>query len=79
MEKQLTYLEAWADFWKWIRKPEQRERWKDIGRQGKQYLYKADIARRDGSLGYERVKNILTTYAPDRYNFREAVILKEDV
>lgn len=76
MEKQLTYLEAWADFWKWIRKPEQQERWQAISRKGKQYLYKADIAKRAGTLGYERTKNILTEYAPDRYDFREAVILK---
>lgn len=78
MEKQLTYLEAWADFWQWIRQPEQRTRWQEISRQEKQYLYKADIAYRADGLGYERTKNILTEYAPDRYDFREAVILKED-
>lgn len=78
MEKQLTYLEAWADFWQWIRQPEQAPRWADIDRQKKQYLYKANIDYNSSRLGYERTKNLLMEYAPDRYDFREAVILKED-
>lgn len=76
MEKQLTHLEAWADFWKWIK---EQPGWADIERGEKQYLYKTEKAARDSELGYIRVKNILTTYAPDRYAFREAVILKDDV
>lgn len=77
MEKHLTYLDAWADFWQWIRQPEQRNKWKAITRQQQQYIYKANIAHRNGALGYERTKNILCQYAPDRYEFKETVILHQ--
>lgn len=78
MEKQLTYLEAWVDFWQWIRQPEQQRRWADIDRKVKQYLYKANIDYNSNRLGYERTKNILMEHATDRYDFREAVILKDN-
>lgn len=74
MEKHLTALEAWNDFWAWIR---HQEKWRDISRREKQYLYKAQKAARDGVLGYDRVKRLLTTYAHGRYQFSEIIYLLE--
>lgn len=78
MEKHLTAYEAWDDFWKWLREPEQSGLWESLSRERKQYLYKADINRRNGALGYTRIKNILSEHAPDRYTAVEGFILKED-
>lgn len=74
MERQLTALAAWADFWQWIKT---QPHWRDIPRTQKQYMYRASKDEREGKLGYERIKNILTEYAPDRYRFDERVILIE--
>lgn len=74
MEKQLSALDAWADYWTWIR---QQPKWADIGRRQKQYMYRAEKDFREGKLGYERIKNILTTYAPGRYTFTEIVTVNE--
>lgn len=74
MEKLLTPLEAWGTFWPWIRsQPE----WAQLSRQQRQYLYKAVKAAREGNLGAARIKSLLTKYAPERYEFRETVILKQ--
>jgi hypothetical protein len=43
----------------------------------RQYLYKAVKAAREGNLGAARIKSLLTKYAPERYEFRETVILKQ--
>lgn len=74
MERQLTALAAWADFWRWVKA---RPEWKDIPRKEKQYMYRAKKDAKDGRLGYERIKNILSKYAPARYRFEERVILIE--
>lgn len=74
MERQLTALAAWADFWRWVKT---RPEWKDIPRKQKQYMYRAAKDCREDKLGYERVKNILTQYAPDRYRFEERVVVVE--
>lgn len=69
MERHLTAGEAWADFWQWIREPQQAERWKRISREEKNYLGKIDIHHREGKLGEKRIKNALAKYAPDRYQY----------
>lgn len=76
MEKQLSVLDAWQDFFAWIRLPEQKPLWAAIPRKKKQYIYKAEIARKEGKLGYERVKSILLEYAPKRYLFNVVVTLR---
>ena len=75
MEKVLTPEQAWINFWEWIRQPEQAKTWQTVSRKRKQYLYKAEIDRKVGKLGYVRIKNILKENAPGRYEFREQVIL----
>ena len=72
---ELTPIEAWADFWKWIRLPEQAAEWAGLTRAEKQYLYKANIHAGVGVLGERRIRALLTKYAPARYEFRTAVIL----
>lgn len=72
---ELTPIEAWADFWKWMRQPEQAAEWAGLTRAEKQYLYKAEIHAKAGRLGFERIHALLTKYAPARYEFRTAVIL----
>lgn len=74
MSIEITYKEAWIDFFRWIK---EQEEWKEMPRKEKQYLYLAEKHRRDGRLGYERVKHILERYAPDRYTFRETVLLNQ--
>lgn len=75
MERQLTHAEAWEDFWKWVRT---QERWKDIPRPQKQYMYKAAEAYRKKSLGPDRIQKILTAHAPDRYTFETTVTLHDE-
>jgi len=77
MERHLTAGEAWQDFWRWIREPEQADRWRDISREEKNYLGKADIHHRQGKLGDTRIKNALEKYAPDRYTAVGGFIVKE--
>jgi hypothetical protein len=62
--KQMTYLDAYDDFRKWL---PQQDRWQNMVKREKQYIAKADEARRKGTLGIERVKALLEKYAPERY------------
>jgi hypothetical protein len=76
MEKQLTHMEAWHDFYRWM---ESRRDAGDIPRIPKdvqEAKYAASGDRKHG-LGQKRIKNLLTKYAMDRYEFRESVILHE--
>jgi len=78
MKITLTHLEAWDDFWKWIRK---QPKWKDIprtGKYGKQYMYKTQKAWKEGGLGIDRVSAILSLHAKDRYDF-VVMINEEDI
>lgn len=77
MEKHLTPEGAFKDFFDWIRQPDQTALWKSIGRQKQQYIYRAEIHRKQGQLGDVRIKTILEDIAPGRYEFREYVILKD--
>jgi len=71
----LDHLAAWDDFWIWIK---EQPIWSDkdaLPIMQKRYLYKAKWAREKGHLGRERVRNILEKYAPERYDFKEIVVL----
>lgn len=70
MDLKITPLEAWADFWVFIKSTES---WHTIPRTEKQYLYKAQGAYVAGRLGYDRIKHLLERYAPDRYKFEVVV------
>jgi hypothetical protein len=75
MIREITPLEAWADFWKWIRLPDNSAVWAGLSRAQKQYLYKANIHAGGGVLGEKRIRALLERYAPERYEFRTSVIL----
>jgi hypothetical protein len=76
--KQLSQQEAFDDFLKWVKVSGV---WDTLSVKDKNRII---TARRDNAgkrktrrLGYERLKSILITYAPDRYKFLEMVILVE--
>lgn len=77
MEKQLTPLEAFADFLIWVKAS---GRWADLN---KAHRNRIITARRDADgkrglpLGVARIRSILNDYAPERYRFEERVILIE--
>ena len=71
----ITHDDAWRDFWAWLRSPAQENRWREISRSAKNYLYQADYAAKEGRLGYERTRSILERYAPERYRFEQWVVV----
>lgn len=76
MEKQITIREAWADFYEWGKR---QPFWKDLTKQELRRMYDAQAdykGSRGQGLGHDRIKSILTKYAPGRYEFRETVILR---
>lgn len=75
MERTLTHLEAWQDFYAWMRAKKQSGEIRAIPKDIQEAQYAKEGKRRHG-LGEKRIKNLLTKYAPERYEFREAVILK---
>jgi hypothetical protein len=77
-EKTLTPVEAWDNFWLWLRG---QPKWQDLTREEKNELYKASRARKIGkpyNLGPARIRHLLDKHAPGRYEFREVVIVHED-
>lgn len=76
--KQLTPQEAFADFLQWVKAS---GAWDTLGKKDRNRIITArrDMAGNRGRyrLGYERLKSILTTYAPGRYLFSEIVTLVE--
>ena len=77
MERQLTYLEAWDDFYTWARLP---ENWTNIKRPWRDKIIKAQrrhVTGKPSSLKCEGVKSIIMKCAPVRYRFEERVILIE--
>ena len=74
MDLKITPLEAWADFWAFIKTTDS---WHSIPRAEKQYLYKAQAAAGQGKLGYERIKHLLERYAPERYEFQAVVTVHQ--
>lgn len=76
MEKALTHKEAWADFCRWLDSSKAAGEIARIPKDVQEARY-ADSGLRPHGLGEKRIKSLLTKYAPDRYEFRESVILKE--
>lgn len=76
MEKIVTHMEAWNDFYKWMESRRDAGEIKAIPKDVQEAKYANEGLRKHG-LGEKRIKNILTKYAPGRYEFRESVILKE--
>lgn len=77
MSTPMTPDQAWEDFYKWIR---QQPEWSNIQGKERQRIYEANAAfkgQRKHPLGYSRIKDILSRYARDRYEFREQIILKQ--
>jgi len=72
----MTHLEAWADFYRWIKR--QHEVWINLPRTEKQYFYKTEKAARDGKLGNSRIEAVLKRYAPERYEFKSIVIIHDE-
>lgn len=70
----MSPLEAWADFYGWMKSRQQAG---DIGHIPKdvQEAHYANMGRRKHPLGERRIRALLTKYAPERYEFRTAVIL----
>ena len=77
MDKETTPLAAWADFYAWVR---QQPKWRKMTKQERKRIYDADAdsrGTRKQSLGVSRIRKILEEYAPDRYEFRDVVVIKE--
>lgn len=77
MERHLTPLDAWADFYEWVRR---QPHWADVPRKEKLRVYEANAAykgQRAHPLGYDRIKSILTQYGRGRYTFTEKVTINE--
>lgn len=79
MQKQITYKEAWDDFFLWIK---DQDIWKDreqMPRSVKQYIDRANRHSRAGHLGRERARGIIEKYAPGRYKFLDIVELNGEL
>lgn len=77
MEKQLSHLDAWANFWVWVNQPEQ---WAKVDRPGRDRIAKAQkryLFKHPADLSYIGVKSLLEQYAPARYSFTETITLHE--
>lgn len=72
----MTHMEAWNDFYKWMESRRDSGEISAIPKDVQEAKYAANGTRRH-PLGEKRIKNLLTKYAPGRYEFREAVILKD--
>lgn len=75
MQIQMSPLEAWNDFFEWMKT---RRMSGDIAQIPKdvQEAHYANAGRRKHPLGEKRIHALLTKYAPERYEFRAAVILR---
>ena len=76
MELNMTHMEAWKDFYKWMESRRDAGEISKIPKDVQEAKYAANGDRKHG-LGEKRIKNLLARYAPDRYEFRETVILKD--
>jgi hypothetical protein len=68
MEEILSPVEAWIDFYAWIKSS---EKWNQISRADKQYLDKTNRAVLSGNAGQSRIKKALELHAPGLYAFVE--------
>ncbi len=67
----MTHKEAWNDFFTWIKT---QDKWNDIPRKKKQYLYVVKSALAKGKNVDHWIESILKEHAPDRYVF---VVMKK--
>ncbi len=77
MEKELSPLDAWHDFYAWARL---QPFWGNLEEVEKARMYERNASakgQRRYPLRAETIRRILTRYAPERYEFRERVILKD--
>lgn len=75
MYKVTTINKAWEDFFLWIK---QQDTWRQMTRQQQQYIYRADLAKRDGKRIDVRIKTLLEKYGEGRYEFRDVVIIHDE-
>lgn len=78
MEKQLSPKEAFLDFLQWMQERKSAGIISAIPKDVQEAKY-ANEGQRQYPLGEKRIKTLLGKYAPDRYEFRGIVILKENV
>ena len=77
MEKELTPLSAWHDFYAWAKL---QPFWGDLDKEERDRMYERNAAakgQRRYPLRAETIKRILVKYAPNRYRFEDRVILIE--
>lgn len=70
VKKELTPIEAWEDFWAWVKT---QPIWKELTRHQKQALYRNESAakvRTKYQLGVRAIEAALNKYAPGRYTFQ---------
>lgn len=71
MDRKINPMEAWEDFYKWIRT---RPEWRNLPAKERKAIYDAQSdykGTRGKQLGAGRIRRLLNTYAPDRYEFRD--------
>jgi len=75
MQATMSPLEAWSDFFEWMKS---RRMSGDIGHIPKdvQEAHYANTGRRKHGLGEKRIRSLLTKYAAARYEFRTGVVLR---
>lgn len=66
--KELTPEQAWEDFYSFIQLP---ENWKPLDKDTKHYLRKT--ARQINEAGPKRIRQILDSVTPGRYEFHESI------
>lgn len=77
MDRQTTLMDAWEDFYKWIRNQPEWSTMTD-GERKRIYDAQADFkGTRGKQLGATRIKSILGKHAPERYTFEHVVIIHE--
>lgn len=76
MEKVVSHMEAWKDFYEWMQKRKDSGEIIAIPKDVQEAKYAYTGERRYG-LGEKRIKSLLAKYAPERYEFRESVIIHE--
>ncbi len=76
LSHKLSHKEAWQDFYKWMEVRRDSREINQIPKDVQEAKYAAE-GLRPSRLGEKRIKNLLRKYAPDRYEFREGVILHE--
>ena len=78
MKKQMQPIEAWRDFYEYFNGSESFKKLDDKDKARIREANAAAKGQRRYPLGINWVKDILTTYAPERYEFTEAVTINED-